>query len=165
MHSRPEKKCCCENGCLLCVQLCDWKTLFNSCGFTRCCTRSTFLVSFRKTSLDFHSLVFMAMVLDFIRWLSEVLFRWTLISCQLSEMVFPKYGWVYRLRSAVESRCLRWGSGGLCGRRKGAEVEEEACMSHTALSTAEWFSRIGQLLFLFTKWTWKSVSKQTVSFR
>lgn len=57
------------------LQLHDWKTLFNSCGFIRCCTQRTFLGFLKKkkeTSLGFRSLGFRAVVLGLMAWLSEV---------------------------------------------------------------------------------------------
>lgn len=64
--------------------------MFNSCGFIRRCTQSTFLGFFKRkkeTSLDFHSLGSRAIVLGSMRWLSEVPLQETGVSCQLSESV------------------------------------------------------------------------------
>lgn len=118
---------------------------------------------FRKTSLDFRSFGFIAVILGFIRWLSKGLFRWTLISCQLSEMISPQYGWVYRMPSALGSRCPQQGSDRVHVRRKGAGIEGNCvpCRSVNSLVVLQ----DGQLQSLFTKWIWKPVSKQTICFR
>lgn len=77
--------------------------------------------TFRETSLDFCSFGIVAVVLEVIKWLLEVLFRWT-----LSEMIFPKNGQVYRIHSVSENRCYsRWCSDWSCTRKKRADLEDK----------------------------------------
>lgn len=65
-------------------------------------------------------------------------------SCQTSEPGLPEYGRVWTVRPAGEcSACEKPG-----GRAAGG-----GGVSRTALITAEWLSRMGQSLMLFTKWT------------
>lgn len=127
---------------VLWLQLCDWKTLFNSCGFVRCCTWSTFLGFFKETSLDFHSLGFRAMV-----WALWDGSRGALGETGVMPAVWDGLAWVCS-PAGEHSACEKEG-GRAGGGRPGP----------APLLTAEWLSRRGQSLCLFTKWTWESVSR------
>lgn len=127
MCSCPERECCCENESPLGSVL--WpKDIVQQLWFYKMSHSEFFSLAYLEKP------VWISLVLNFIRWLSEILFRWMLLSCQLSEMIFPRNGWVYRIHSVSESRCdPQWCSDWLCVRRKRAEIKNQGHSSHTAL--------------------------------
>lgn len=107
----------------------------------------------------------MAVVLDVIRGLSKVLFRWALISCRLCEMILPKNGWESGTFCVREQMCVSGDAQAdylWAGRE---QVGVATCPSHIAPLTAWQFSWMGLVLFLFTEWTQTSISVQTIHIR
>ena len=99
---------------LLWLQLCDWKTLFNSCGFVRCCTRSTFLGFFKKKKRK--KPVWTSTVWDSGPWsgLCEMALRGALGETGVMPAVWDGLAWVWK---GVEGMACRraqfvWEGGG-----------------------------------------------------
>lgn len=132
------------NGCRLCVQLCDWKTLFNSCGFIRCRTLNAVLwlpytnpsrllqVGVHSRSFGFYQAALRGPFHSGRHWFHAGCLRWFFLK---------KDGNLGR--SVWESRCCQRCSDWLRVSRKRTGSGGNLYLSH----------RTGPVLFLFTKWT------------